>query len=361
MLDMHCTMIMDEFNANHESFERMREIIINRIKELLAENSLLVTAVEGRVKEAKSLEGKLELKGGKYASLSDITDIVGCRVITFYSDEVDKIASLIESNFDIDWENSVDKRKVLDPDQFGYMSLHYICRIPEKLFKDPEHPEINQYRFEIQMRTALQHVWATAYHDTGYKSDVEVPREYLRSLSGLAGVLEIADQQFSKIIGELAEYRRKVQSLVKGGKFDDLDLDGDTFKSYLDIKPFAKLNEKIASINKAEISVQSMQPYLAIFKKIGFKTLGDLERLKKEYSDDAYRLAVLQIGGTDLDILAETIGPQNLCVVYLIRNGYGIEGLINFYDALYGERERNHALAKRIQKQAESIDIIPAE
>ena len=356
-MDMHCQMIMEEYLNNHASFEKMRDLVMDKIQALLKENSLLVTAVEARVKEEKSLAGKLELKGGKYASLSDITDIVGARVITFYSDEVDKIASLIEQNFEIDWDDSVDKRKMLDPDQFGYMSLHYICRIPKSMFFDEAHPEINEYRFEIQMRTALQHVWATAYHDTGYKSDVEVPREYIRALSRLAGVLEIADQQFSEINVELAEYRRKVRALVKGGKFEDLELNGDTFSSYLEIAPFEKLNAKIASINKAEIQAQSLAPYLQVFKRLGFKTIGDIEKLKADYADDAYRLAVLQIGGTDLDILAETIGIQNLCTVYIIKNGYGEKGMKQFFDILYGERERNLSSAKRVIEQAGTIDI----
>lgn len=356
-MDMHCQMIIEEFLENHEAFVKMREIVLDKINALLKENGLLVTAVEARVKEQKSLEGKLELKGSKYRSLSDITDIMGARVITFYSEEVDKIASLVEQNFEIDWENSVDKRKSLDPDQFGYMSLHYICRIPKSLYFDEAHPEINEYRFEIQMRTALQHVWATAYHDTGYKSDVEVPREYIRALSRLAGVLEIADQQFSEINVELAEYRRKVRSLVKGGKFDDLNLDGDTFKSYLEIEPFAKLNSRIASINKAEIQKQSFAPYLKVFKELEFKTIGDIQNLINKYSDDAYRLAVLQIAGTDLDILSETIGVQNLCIVYILEEGIGETGIKMFLDYLYGPRERNVSSAKRIAEQARTIDI----
>ncbi len=357
-MDLHSKKIVDEYISNYASFEKMRDIVVDKISNLLNENGIIVTALEARVKKQESLIGKLELKGQKYSSISDITDVLGVRVITFYSSEVDKIASLIEKNFEIDWENSVDKRKMLDPDQFGYMSLHYICRIPKKLYYDEFKPEINEYRFELQMRTALQHVWATAYHDTGYKSDVEVPREYIRALNRLAGVLEIADQEFSDIIGELAEYRRKVSALVKGGKFDDLELNGDTFKSYLAIGPFDKLNSRIASINKAEVQKHTMLQFLIIFKNLGFTTIGDIERLRKKYSEDAYRLAALQIGGTDLDILSETIGVQNLCMVYIIRNGLGENGMCRFFDTLYGIRDRNISSAKRIIEQAKTIDIV---
>ena len=42
-----------------------------------------------RVKEEKSLAGKLERKGDSYNTLEDITDILGCRVVCFLSDEIE--------------------------------------------------------------------------------------------------------------------------------------------------------------------------------------------------------------------------------------------------------------------------------
>ncbi len=350
--------MMQEFYEDQATFEAIKSFALDKIRDLLQESGILVTAVEGRVKEAKSLAGKLELKGGKYNSLSDITDLVGCRIITFYSEEVDRIAAIIEKNFDVDWDNSVDKRKLLDTDQFGYMSLHYVCRIPEKLYKDTTKPRINEYRFEIQMRTALQHVWATAYHDTGYKSDIEIPKEYIRALSRLAGVLEIADKEFSSILGNLAEYRRKIHTLVKDGKFSDLSIDSDTFKNYLELRPFDHLNHQIAAINKSEIQEMSLLPYIEILKKFGFKTLQDIQNMIKECSDDAYRLAVLQLGDTDIDILMETIGIQNLMTVYILKKGLGEVGIKVFYDELYGERPRNAEAAKEMIEKAKMISIV---
>lgn len=357
-LDAHSQKLLDEFIEERPLFIEMLDVVINKVKALLKENNILVTTIEGRVKEINSLAGKLELKGGKYKSLNDITDLLGLRIVMFYSDEIDKVASLIERHFKIDWENSVDKRKMLNLDQFGYMSLHYICCIPPELFEIPGHPEVNEFRFEIQMRTALQHVWATAYHDTGYKSDVEVPREYIRALSRLAGLLETADEQFSGIIRDLSDYRRKVKALVKDGKFEDLELNGDTFKSYLELRPFDKLNEKIASINKAEIAPQSFSPYLEIFIRMGIRTLADIEKLKSDYFEDAYQLALIQLGNTDIDILAGTIGVQNLCLVHILKNGDGEPGLKKFYEWLYGPRKANENSAKRTYKQALLANII---
>ena len=273
-LDPHAQAILEEDRAQRPVFEKMQETIPGRVRALLDEAGIVVASVESRIKEEKSLAGKLELKGGKYASLADITDIFGMRIITFYTDDVDKVASAVDRLFEVDWENSVDKRKLLEVDSFGYLSLHYICR-------DPEFP----FRFEVQMRTILQHAWANMNHDTGYKTGVEVPVEYHRNMNRLAGMLELVDEQFSRIRTEINDYRRQVQSLVASGRLEEVPLDGDSYRSFLNLGPFDALNRRIASLNQAEIQEVSLMPYLPVFKAMTFKTLGDVANLIRDYAD----------------------------------------------------------------------------
>ena len=336
----------------------MREVVLGILQRTLKENNMVVTAIEGRVKTEKSLAGKLELKGNKYHTIDDITDIVGVRIITFFSDEVDQIAALVERMFDIDWDNSVDKRKMLEIDRFGYMSLHYICRIPKSLYEDPQQPLLNEIRFELQMRTALQHVWANMQHDTGYKSEVEIPMEHQRSLNRLAGILELADEQFSRIRKEINDYRRNVQSLVASGNFDDVPLNGDTFRSYCELRPFQRLAEKIATINQAELYDDSPMPYYQVLLRLNMKTIGDVERMRAECSDGAYQLALIQLAGTGLDIVAYSVALQNLCIVRILKLGYGVAGLTSMFNAIYGESAYNAQRADRIYQQAVRINLI---
>ena len=328
------------------------------LKKVMDEAGIIVASIESRVKTEKSLSGKLELKGSKYATLADITDIVGVRVITFYSDDVDKVASAVDKLYDVDWENSVDKRKAHDTDSFGYLSLHYICRIPESAYTDPEHPEVNKIRFEVQMRTVLQHAWANMNHDTGYKSGVEVPKEYLRNLNRLAGMLELADEQFSRIRAELTDYRRRVQGLVASGKLEEVPLDGDTFRSYLELDPFGRLNRRIASVNQAEIQPAPLMPYLAVFKGLGCQTLGDVAAMIKDYSEAAYQIACYQIGLTDLDIISATLGPQNLCIAFILKNGGGKAGVRMLFDTLNGSSDSNEAIAEMLMEQAADLPFM---
>ena len=346
-LDAHCEAILQEYRDQLPRLREAADSVYGRLKATLDEAGLLVAAIEYRVKAEDSLAGKLELKGSKYRSLADITDIIGLRVITFYIDDVDKVASAVERLFEVDWDNSVDKRKIHEIDSFGYLSLHYICSMPDF-----------PYRFEIQMRTILQHAWANMNHDTGYKSGVEVPREYLRNLSRLAGMLELVDEQFSSIRAELTDYRRRVRALVASGNLDDAPLDGDTYRSYLELDPFGTLNRRIASVNQAEIQEVSLLPFLAVFKGMGLRTLGDVARLIKDYSEGAYQIACYQIGLTDLDIISSSLGPQDLCIAYILKSGGGKAGIRMMFDALNGPSESNEMMAEFLTEQSRDLPFM---
>ena len=346
-LDLHAQAILEEYRAARPVLEQMQATIPARVRALLDEAGIVVASVESRIKEENSLVGKLEQKGAKYASLADITDIFGMRIITFYTDDVDKVASAVDRLFDVDWENSVDKRKLLEVDSFGYLSLHYIC-------SDPEFP----YRFEVQMRTILQHAWANMNHDTGYKSGVEVPMEYRRNMNRLAGMLELVDEQFSRIRTEINDYRRRVQSLVASGRLEEVPLDGDSYRSFLNLGPFDNLNRRIASVNQAEIQEVSLLPFLTVFKALDFKTLGDVADLIRDYADAAYQIACYQIGLTDLDILASSVGPQNLCLAYLLKKGAGRAGIRQMLQVLNGPSESNDVMAGIILEQAKDFSFM---
>ena len=357
-LDLHGTLLLEEYRKLRPALMKMKGVALSLIREDIADKNLYVTATEARVKEEQSLAGKLALKGAKYASAHDITDLLGVRVITFYSDDVEKIAAMAENLFIIDRANSVDKRKMHQLDSFGYNSLHYICRIPRRLYQDSEFPEINDIPFELQIRTSLQHVWATLYHDSGYKSGVEVPKEYLRQMNRLAGMLELADEQFCLIRSGINDYRRRVQSLVADGRLEEVALDGDTFKSYLTMHPFDALNRRIASLNQAEIQEAPLQRYLPVLKDLGLTTLGDVQQMIYDCQEDAYRLASYQLGVTDIDIITSSVALQNLCIIRILRQGGGKPGLTALFDQINGHSGSNASLAEMIYKQAETLKLL---
>ena len=348
-LDAHGEMLLQQFRELRPTLEQLAKDAYDQLQHALHEQGIYVTGVEYRVKTEKSLAGKLELKGAKYKSIDDITDLVGLRVITFYTDEVDKVATIAKRLFDIDWKESVDKRKLHELDAFGYNSLHYICRL-----------KTGGPRFELQMRTALQHVWSTIEHDTGYKGDVKIPREYKRQFSRLAGMMELIDDEFSRLRVVLTDYRRQTLALVKNGKLDDVPLSAETFRGYLELRPFDRLNQRIAAVNQAEVFPVSMMSYLPVLESFGLETLGDVQHFIEENSDDAYQLALSQLAVTDLDILSSNTALQYLCLVYVLKHDGGRDGLKSFYDLINGESDSNGMLADLMMEQAKTLPFVPS-
>ena len=318
--DPHDEELLQQYRQLLPTLEKLSDDAYDLLSHTLRDQGIYVTAIERRIKTEKSLARKLALKGTKYKRIDDITDLVGLRVITVYTDEVDKVAVIVKNIFDIDWQESVDKRKLHDLNSFGYNSLHYICRL-----------KTGGLRFELQMRTALQHVWSTIMHDTGYKGDVKIPREYLRQFNRLAGMMELLDDEFSRLRFVLTDYRRHTLALV---------------------------NRRIASVNQAEIIPVSVMPYLPVLESFGLETLGDMQRFIDDNSDDAYQLALAQLAITDLDILSSNTALQYLCMVYVLKHDGGREGLKSLYDIINGESDANGMLTDMIIKQAETLPFM---
>ena len=348
-LSPHAEEILSAYHEKLPILQRLAQKTYDQLNEVLRAQGVEINSIERRVKTEKSLRGKLKIKGEKYNTINDVTDLVGIRVITYYTDDVDKVAAIVKNLFKVDWENSVDKRKLHKLDSFGYNSLHYICHLRN------EEGELKNIPFEIQMRTALQHVWSAIEHDIGYKGAVKLPPEFRRQFSRLAGMLELADDEFSRLRTIMSDYRRMLQGLVKSGQLDEVPLSKESFRNYLELQPFMRLNKRIAAVNQAELFPAPFMSYLPLLEDFGFETLGDVQRFVDDNSDDAYQLALSDLAVTDLDILSDTVGLQNLCFVHVVKNGGGVKELKRVYDKIYGTHDDNTSLAEKTLQQTGNI------
>jgi len=346
-LTQHGQALLSQFREERPKYKWLSEQVYLMLQHTLAQQGIELNSLEHRVKTEASLAGKIERKGSKYHELSDITDLVGVRVVTFYTDDVDKVAAIVKDLFKVDWKNSVDKRKLHQLDSFGYNSLHYICQLKE-----------GSAPFEIQIRTALQHVWSAIEHDIGYKGAVKLPPEYRRQFSRLAGMLELADDEFSRLRTTMTEYRRQIQTLVKSGRLEEVPLSSDSFASFLELRPFDRLNQRIAAVNQAELFPVPLMHFLPLLEYFKLETLGDVQHFIEENSEDAYQLAIAHLGVTDLDILSEAIGLQNLCMVYELKKGSGRLGLKLVYDAISGPSDSNYDLADKLLERAHTLRFL---
>jgi hypothetical protein len=145
---------------------------------------------------------------------------------------------------------------------------------------------------------------------------------------------------------------------VKSGKLDEVQLSTDSFRSYLDLKPFDRLNQRIAAVNQAELFPMSLMCFLPLLESFGMETLGDVHRMLENYDEAAYQLALSQLAVTDLDILSESVGLQNLCLAYTLLNGSGLAGVRTVFDTIYGKQESNQILAEGIMRQVDSLPFM---
>lgn len=353
-MDLKCKMIMEEYKSQRPDFVQLGDVVHALLKAELKNAGIEPLAIEHRVKEEKSLAGKLELKGEKYSTLADITDILGARIICFFSDEIDAIAKMVESNFDIDWENSVDKRAIIKPDAFGYLSLHYICSLP----MDSDYPDnICGKKFEIQIRTTLQHTWAVINHDLGYKTDFGVPRMVTRNFSRIASILEIADEQFVKIRDDIEAYEADVRDKIANDNADDLSIDNVSLNEYIKLNKnmLAFMSELSELCDGAEISNISAEPYIQQLAYLNVKTLGDLSKMLANNKELAIKLAKRMLENTDLDILSSNVGLRFLCRAELINKGYDIDQIVDFMKISLVDEARATRQAKRVLALAQEV------
>lgn len=342
-------LILEDYRKQRDDFVKLGDVAHAMLADIAKELGLAVLAVEHRVKEERSLAGKLERKGDGYNSLEDITDILGCRIICFLSDEIDLIGKKVEEKFVVDWENSSDKRALIKEDSFGYLSLHYICSLP---FGDKWPDEICGKKFEIQIRTILQHAWSVIQHDIGYKSDFGVPREIRRQFARLAGLLELADDEFVRARDNMVGYTEDIRKRIITDDADDVAINMISLNEYvLHNKKMQSLIKEIAAISNAEIKTIDPEGYIPQLAFLGVKKLGDIEKMIEENYDLAVKLAHKALSMADLDIVSSSVALRFLCRAELLNKDYDFIKIVEFLKISLGAKEKAERQAKHLLKQ----------
>lgn len=313
--------IMEEYELQCALYSAFTEQVEKLVRELLEAKGLRVHSITSRLKEEPSLRNKLHRSEGEYSKLSDVPDISGVRIITYYSEDVDAVARVIEEEFDIDSEQSVDKRALLDPDRFGYLSLHYVVELPSDRLKLTEYRRFSDCKVEVQIRSILQHTWAEIEHDLGYKSKQSVPRDIRRSFSRLAGLLEMADIEFARIRDTLAEYEEMVPERISEAPAS-VGIDQASLQAF--VKSSARiigLDAEIASAAQAELvpNVLFFSRLIDHLHYVGFETIADIDSALDEFGDVVARLPTF-LGRPHGD-LSEGITLWLLCYAMVARSG----------------------------------------
>jgi ppGpp synthetase/RelA/SpoT-type nucleotidyltranferase len=275
------------------------------LHDLLAEGGLDVVQVESRAKDAESFVRKLQRKKGQYERpLVDMTDLIGVRVITYYLEDVARVADVIAQEFTVDEDASVDKAETLDPDRFGYVSVHYIVSLGSARAGLAEWTVFAGKKAEIQVRTATQHAWAAIDHKLSYKSSDEAPPRLRRRLSQLSALFELADEQFSLVRREAEEAKVAYSKELRAGNLD-LPVDSTALDVYLATSQRVQTAGNLAaeygydilepdeSETAQERLARDRRDLLRVLDRFGVATLAELDALLADESLVREKLARL--------------------------------------------------------------------
>lgn len=218
------------------AFEQLVSRLMPLLPPLLADAAIPVAQIEGRAKETKSLIEKIGRKG--YENPFDqIKDLAGLRIVTYFHDDVNRVADLLRSEFSVDDAHSTDKILDLGIGEFGYRSFHLVCKLSDKRSTLKEWAQCRDMSFEVQIRSVLQHAWAAISHKLDYKAAAEAPAELRRQLFRLSALLELGDTEFSSIRDSIEKISRQYeQNIVQGRLIDPLNLD--SLRTLVDRKDF---------------------------------------------------------------------------------------------------------------------------
>lgn len=190
-------------------FELMSAQVSFVLENLLKQNNINYLSVDSRTKTLEGINEKIKRKS--YSNPRDkLTDIAGVRVILYLEEDVEKVCSIIKETFTIDESNSISDMTRLSSDKIGYRSTHFVCDIGMNRIEIPEYKSFAGLKFEVQVRTILQHAWANLTHDRVYKLGTQLPEQIKRKVNLYSGMLEIVDLGFSEIVKDVERYRVEI-------------------------------------------------------------------------------------------------------------------------------------------------------
>lgn len=297
--------LRESYASEAPRYELFGSKVERLLLDLLAASDLQVMSAVHRVKTLTSTLSKSDRLDGTVNRVGDVHDVLGVRIITYFSDHVDKVAELIEAEFAPDPELTRDRRSAIDADRFGYLSVHYVVTLGSSRIQLPEWAMYSDLRFEIQIRSVLQHAWAEIEHDLGYKSTAgSIPVVFRRRFSRLAGLLEIADQEFVSLRTDLANFEASVGEAVTAGQ--NAQLDQVSLSAYIrSDRRVRQIDEKISAGHGSLLEDSSMdyaRGRADELSALGIETIEEVDKLLSERGNEIADIAIAWLNDvTDIE------------------------------------------------------------
>jgi putative GTP pyrophosphokinase len=325
--------ILAEYDSRQNLYDHFRLYCENLLRQILEVEEIRVHMVDSRLKSRTSLSEKITRPDKSYNALRDITDVVGLRIITYFDDDVDRVGSIIEREFNID-PRSTDKRKTLSTSQFGYLSMHYVALLGAARCDLIECRRFMNLACEIQVRSVLQHAWAEIEHDLGYKGSSDIPEHIQRKFCRLASILEGADSDFRGIRDEIGLYVESARGNILKPT-TALEVDEITVKTLVEQDEVVrKVDGEIAKTAGRElVDAKSMYPFLAgALRSVGLTQVGAVQHKMKSDQELIRKLAATVLDARENASLGRGISLSYLYLITLGEQNLGPAAIRHNFD-----------------------------
>ena len=256
--------IKEKYIKMRGNYEKLCMNLEQALKILLDEEKISYLSVSGRVKDVDSFYEKISRKNYNNP-FEQVEDICGLRIICYYKSDIDKICKIINREFEV--LESQDKEELLNNDQFGYRSHHFIIKIKKDWLSIPNYRGLNDLKVEIQVRTNLMHTWAEIEHKLEYKKEEDIAKEFKRRFSFLSAKLEEADEQFEALKKDIIKYREDNIELlkIKSDEINNLELNVDNLQAFLDFN----FPDRFRSVEATSEVLNELKLYGISISKLG--------------------------------------------------------------------------------------------
>ena len=247
------------YASRHPRTVRRTDETVRRIRAIVDDAGINYLSVTGRAKSPASFSAKVvrraeQLGHTDFDPLVEITDQVGVRIVTYTLSDIEPVAQLLGDHYTV-LEDRDMGRETASEGRFGYASRHMLISTDT----DATGYEASKC-VSVQLRTVLQHAWAEFEHDARYKG--EVPSEHASELDRrftlAAGLIELADREFSVIRDTLASGVRERDFDDAGGRIDPRELASFLAGRYADSR-FSRVDHYVDTADLlTELGVESI-------------------------------------------------------------------------------------------------------
>jgi ppGpp synthetase/RelA/SpoT-type nucleotidyltranferase len=218
--------ITREYNDRRALYKSLGEEVQFILEQAIGESGIKIHDVTTRVKALDSAIRKIRDK--EYDSIDRVGDLLGGRIVCLFRGDLESLKKIVEESFQVD---EFDDKSYSDPDAFGYMSLHFQCRL-KQTHSGPRYDAIKGISFEIQLRTICMHAWSAVQHALDYKGEWDVPEHLKKDINALSALFYVADTEFAAVYKAREESIRRVEETTEVSARDTHPIDLDTIRAY---------------------------------------------------------------------------------------------------------------------------------